>query len=53
MAMDWNFLIKNKKALSVTTDTRTLNAGDVFFALRGEEFDGNTFVGGDGRQSTV
>ena len=44
MAMDWSFLIKNKKALSVTTDTRTLNAGDVFFALRGENFDGNTFV---------
>ncbi len=42
--MDWNFLIKNKKSLSVTTDTRTLNAGDVFFALYGENFDGNTFV---------
>lgn len=29
---------------SVSTDTRTLAPGDVFFALRGERFDGNRFV---------
>ncbi len=29
---------------SVSTDTRTLRPGDVFFALSGENFDGNTFV---------
>ncbi len=29
---------------SVSTDTRTLREGDVFFALSGERFDGSTFV---------
>ena len=29
---------------AVSTDTRTLRPGDVFFALSGENFDGNTFV---------
>ena len=29
---------------SVSTDTRTLNPGDVFFALAGPNFDGNRFV---------
>lgn len=29
---------------AVSTDTRTLQAGDVFFALSGERFDGNQFV---------
>ncbi len=29
---------------SVSTDTRTLKPGDVFFALSGENFDGNKFV---------
>ena len=29
---------------SVSTDTRTLQRGDVFFALSGENFDGNAFV---------
>ena len=28
----------------VSTDTRTLRRGDVFFALKGEHFDGNQFV---------
>ncbi len=28
----------------VSTDTRTLRPGDVFFALKGERFDGNQFV---------
>lgn len=30
---------------SVSTDTRTLRPGDLFFALSGERFDGNAFVG--------
>ena len=29
---------------AVSTDTRTLKEGDVYFALRGERFDGNDFV---------
>lgn len=29
---------------AVSTDTRTLQKGDVFFALSGENFDGNAFV---------
>lgn len=29
----------------VSTDTRTIEAGEVFFALKGENFDGNEFVG--------
>ena len=29
---------------SISVDTRTLQAGDVFFALSGENFDGNTFA---------
>lgn len=42
--MDWNFLIKNKDSLCVSTDTRNLPAGCVFFALCGETFDGNRFA---------
>ncbi len=42
--MDWNFLIKNKDSLSVSTDTRNLPAGCVFFALCGDNFDGNRFA---------
>ncbi|HOF38800.1 MAG TPA: UDP-N-acetylmuramoyl-tripeptide--D-alanyl-D-alanine ligase [Candidatus Hydrogenedentes bacterium] len=30
---------------SISTDTRTLRAGDVFFALTGANFDANAFVG--------
>ena len=29
---------------AVSTDTRTLGPGDLFFALRGENFDANNFV---------
>ncbi len=43
--MDWSFLISNKDSLSVSTDTRNLPAGCVFFALVGESFDGNRFAG--------
>ena len=42
--MDWNFLIRNKESLLVSTDTRNLPAGCVFFALHGANFDGNRFA---------
>lgn len=42
--MDWSFLTRNK-SISVSTDTRDLPAGCVFFALHGETFDGNKFAG--------
>ena len=42
--MNWDFLIKDKESLCVSTDTRTLPAGCVFFALHGERFDGNKFA---------
>ena len=42
--MNWDFLIQNKESLLVSTDTRTLPAGCVFFALHGERFDGNKFA---------
>ena len=42
--MDWSFLIRNKSSLFVSTDTRNLPAGCVFFALHGERFDGNKFA---------
>jgi UDP-N-acetylmuramoyl-tripeptide--D-alanyl-D-alanine ligase len=42
--MNWDFLIQNKASLSVSTDTRNLPVGCVFFALHGERFDGNKFA---------
>ena len=42
--MNWDFLIKDNESLCVSTDTRTLPAGCVFFALHGERFDGNKFA---------
>ena len=42
--MDWSSLIKNKDSLLVSTDTRNLPAGCVFFALHGANFDGNKFA---------
>lgn len=42
--MDWSFLIRNNDSLNVSTDTRSLPAGCVFFALHGETFDGNLFA---------
>jgi len=35
---------KPKKISGVSTDTRSINPGDLFVALRGENFDGNDFV---------
>ena len=42
--MNWDFLIKDKDSLCVSTDTRNLPAGCVFFALHGANFDGNKFA---------
>ena len=42
--MNWDFLIQNKDSLLVSTDTRNLPAGCVFFALHGANFDGNKFA---------
>ena len=42
--MDWSFLTRNKDSLSVSTDSRNIPAGCVFFALHGETFDGNLFA---------
>ena len=42
--MNWEFLIKDKESLIVSTDTRNLSAGCVFFALHGANFDGNKFA---------
>ena len=42
--MNWDFLIKDKHSFCVSTDTRNLPAGCVFFALHGERFDGNKFA---------
>ncbi len=42
--MDWSFLTRNKSALSVSTDSRNITEGCVFFALHGDTFDGNRFA---------
>ena len=44
--MDWNFLIRNKESLFVTTDSRQVTPArsTIFVALKGEHFDGNDFV---------
>ena len=42
--MNWDFLIKDKESLCVSTDTRSLPVGCVFFALHGANFDGNKFA---------
>ena len=42
--MNWDFLIKGKEAMQVTTDSRKVTPGSVFVALKGEHFDGNDFV---------
>ena len=33
-----------KECGAVTTDTRTLKGGEMFFALKGENFDGNEYA---------
>ena len=42
--MNWDLLIQNKDSLLVSTDTRNLPSGCVFFALHGANFDGNKFA---------
>ena len=42
--MNWDYLIKNKDSLCVSTDTRNLPAGCVFFGLHGANFDSNKFA---------
>ena len=42
--MDWDFLIKGKDSICVSTDTRNLPSGCVFVALRGANFNGNRFA---------
>ena len=44
LVMNWDFLIKDKESLCVSTDTRNLPVGCVFFALHGTNFDGNKFA---------
>ena len=39
-----NIYDKFKECGSVTTDTRTLKGGEMFFALKGENFDGNEYA---------
>ena len=42
--MNWDFLIKDKTAVCVSTDTRNLPEGCIFFALHGANFNGNQFA---------
>jgi len=42
--MKWDFLIKGKDSLAVTTDSRKVTSGCVFVALKGEHFNGNLFA---------
>lgn len=37
--------LETQRVVHVSTDSRTTKRGDVFFALRGEKFDGREFVG--------
>jgi len=37
-------LLKDKKITGVSTDSRTMQPGDLFIALRGEKFNGHEFV---------
>ena len=36
--------LHGKKLRGVSTDSRTVKGGDVFFAIRGEKFDGHSFI---------
>ncbi|AQT67689.1 UDP-N-acetylmuramoyl-tripeptide--D-alanyl-D-alanine ligase [Anaerohalosphaera lusitana] len=36
--------LRDREIIGVSTDTRTLGAGECFFAIRGENFDGHAYV---------
>lgn len=44
MTLEELYKIFSEKSLNVSTDTRKIFPGDIFFAIRGENFDGNKFV---------
>ncbi len=44
MTLDELYSIFKEKNLDISTDTRTLKGGDIFFALKGDNFDGGKFV---------
>lgn len=43
-SLDWMGKDPEKTINGITTDSRTLKAGEVFLALRGEKFDGHNFA---------
>lgn len=43
-------LTKNTRFSNVSTDSRTINKGDLFIALRGENFDGHDFIAAIAKQ---
>ncbi|MSQ58961.1 MAG: UDP-N-acetylmuramoyl-tripeptide--D-alanyl-D-alanine ligase [Betaproteobacteria bacterium] len=45
-ALNGQLLGENARFGGVTTDSRQMNAGDLLVAIRGERFDGHTFVAG-------
>ena len=40
----WIFGDRQRQAIGVSTDSRTLRAGDLFIALKGDKFDGHCFL---------
>lgn len=38
------YVDKNIKVKGISTDSRNIRKGDLFFALKGERFDGHQFV---------
>jgi UDP-N-acetylmuramoyl-tripeptide--D-alanyl-D-alanine ligase len=45
--------LQGKRLRGVSTDSRTVKAGDVFFAIKGEKFDGHAFVAGAFSQGCI
>lgn len=45
--------LENKLIAGITTDTRTLQPGELFLALRGEKFDGHTFIAQAAAQGAI
>ena len=45
--------IRRRRVATVCTDSRALKAGDLFVALRGENFDGHTFVAEAARRGAL